>query len=119
MVHRGNKVRQIVRDLGISLYALSKGLNVSRSTIYRYLDDPVLSWKIIYDIGTFIRYDFSKDFPEMPIVDIEKNLLDIANEPDIVYGESVYELRKQLRECREKYMSLLEKYTQLLEKRLP
>lgn len=55
----------------------------------------------------------------MPIVDIEKNLLDIANEPDIVYGESVYELRKQLRECREKYMSLLEKYTQLLEKRLP
>lgn len=72
MMHRGEIVQKIIKDLGINLSVLSNSVGVSRATLYRYFDTPDLSWKIIYDIGMAIRYDFKKDFPEMPLEFIEK-----------------------------------------------
>lgn len=114
MSHRGQALRECIENLGVSITTVSQKLGVSRSTMYNYFGNENLPWSIIYQIGLIINHDFRKEFPEMPIADIEKNeeVADnfiLAEEPD-----TVYELRKKLVQLRDKYMTLLEEHNALL-----
>lgn len=72
MKHRGEIVDNAIRKSGMSLTAVAKALNTSRTSLYRWFDDPNLSLDIIYRVGKIIKYDFSEEINEVPSVKVEE-----------------------------------------------
>lgn len=93
MVHRGEITKKRVKESGVHAVVIHKALNVSRSSLYRFYELANLDLDTILKIGKVIRYDFSKDFPELRNISAEENLS--------------YKI---------KYFALLEKHLEVLEK---
>lgn len=102
--HRGEIVAKKFRNSGLTLNKLKGFLKVSTQTLYNYFAKEDLDYSTIYDIGKVIKYDFSKDFPEMAG-------FYVANEPETKYGPVDIDYK-------ERYIRLLEEYNLLLQKRL-
>lgn len=114
-VHRGQVVRAKLDEIGVKVSKLAQRLDYSRGHMYKLFESENLGYPIIYKIGEVINYDFSHDFPEMPVKRIEQN---IVSEPEEVYGintTNVYELKKAVVFWRDRYYALMEKYIAKLE----
>ena len=114
MTHKGEKVEQIMRQLGISKKDLASKLGVSRNTIFKWLKDPDLTYEKIKRIGDAIDYDFSMLFPDYPYVTRTKHLMLHVNEPESEYT-GLEACQRELEELKEKYYGMLEKYNELIE----
>jgi hypothetical protein len=95
MLHRGEIVEKIVRKSGYSLTKLSSHLGISRNTLYNRFLCSNLSWQFISEVGKFIHYDFTIEFPEL------------KEEPGLMNQNAVSRVEH-------KYIRLLEKYNELL-----
>ena len=116
MTHRGEKVRLRLKDLGVKSVYVQDKIHVAKTTLYKYFNDPDLSWSVIAQIGRSINYDFRRDFPEMPIDVLQKNeSITLIDDDSGEYTEkSAYELRLIATKWKNKYLELLEKYAELL-----
>ncbi|WP_316814809.1 helix-turn-helix domain-containing protein [Pedobacter nyackensis] len=109
----GQVIERAVRADHVGVSELSRKLQVSRRTIYNWFHQETLSLDIICKIGSAIKHDFSKEFPD-----------DFAR----LNGESIYNDRlfmgadtkgeeafsNSVSYWMNKYIRLLEKYNELL-----
>lgn len=105
--HAGSIVESIIRKRGHNLSKLAKYMNISRCTLYNWFEHESLPFDVLLKIGSFINYDFSKEFPEVFSIitenKMDKNLL--QNQP-VDQRDADYWMRK--------YILLLEKYNEIL-----
>lgn len=117
MVLRGEIVKQVVKQSGFKFSEVSKQLHLSRSTLHRRLAEENLDWNLIRQVGKILKYDFSKEFYEMPgelakmgVIEYEQpEFLDAAK------LESLPDCIRELLEMQRKYISLLERHNTFVE----
>lgn len=119
-LNAGKVIERVVRRDHIGISELSRKLHVSRRTIYNWFDQESLSFEIICKIGSAIKHDFSKEFPDdFAHVDNENgnNMhLNFQNgNDDHLMGNSSGSVNYWMN----KYIKLLEKYNELLSHRFP
>ena len=95
--HRGRIVKNIIQKCGYSISKLAEKLKMQRSTLNKKLQNPLLSYELIDNIGQCIFYDFSTHFSDF----------------QSTHQFSIQERKKVILE--QKYTELLEKYKSLLE----
>jgi predicted transcriptional regulator len=59
-MHRGEQVRQAVDNSGVSITRIAKALDVSRRTVYNWMDDPQMDHSRVEQIGKVIKVDFTE-----------------------------------------------------------
>lgn len=64
-MNKGQLVRNRIMQSGMRYQAVADHLGVHRITLAKWLNNPELSLDNIVKIGKIIRYDFSKDIPEI------------------------------------------------------
>lgn len=104
MVNRGKIVKSKLAELGIKIKSLASKLEKSEGYLYQLLDREDLQWEIIRKIGSEIRYDFRRDFPDMPFLD-EYPVLD--SEADS-WEEKLEIYKSEAVRWKNKYFTLLE-----------
>ena len=72
MKHRGEIVSNAIRKSGLSLTAIAKALGTSRTSLYRWLEDPHLSLDTVFKIGKVIKHDFSEEIKELTNLKVEE-----------------------------------------------
>lgn len=125
LIHRGNLVRQKIKDCGWDYIDVYRAIGISQPTFNKRMDDPRLGYKQIKEIGDVISYDFSNDFPEMkPLYEGTES---IAADSKVEYtkqNNNVVDCWKRLEQLTVKYIQVLEEknsiqsaYIDLLDKR--
>lgn len=66
-IHRGELVKQRVEASNEKKSKVAGALGVTTQTLRNYYAKDDLAWDIIRTIGRTIGYDFTNDFPAMPI----------------------------------------------------
>jgi hypothetical protein len=108
MKHRGEIVNERIRQSGLKITKIVGKLNISRSTLYAWIENPQLDWDSILEIGKIINYDFSKDFTEITsTVNVSEPLSDYKK-------TTLPECLKERDEWKDKYISLLESHNLIL-----
>ncbi|MXV51530.1 hypothetical protein GS399_11160 [Pedobacter sp. HMF7647] len=108
--HFGQQVEYRVRKDGYSITNLARELYVNRRSVYNWFNQRYLKPEIIFRIGCVIRYDFSKDFPELFSTE---EFGHIFSKRDTTVSYSGWDQEEEL--WQGKYLVLLEKYQELLE----
>lgn len=108
MDNRGKKVKDIIKNLGVNIKGLAPVLKKNERYVYELLDKPDLSWDIIRKIGNHIKYDFRKDFPDMPF---EYNPLDDDDSRNL---EEPLPLELEAKKWKDKYFKLLEDVSEMM-----
>lgn len=107
-MHRGQLLKNIVRNSGISVTTLVKRVGYSRTTYYNHINNKNLELDILDQYGRALGYDFSKDIPEINQI---KSF--IEREP-----LTIKEAISQRDQWKAKYFELIEKYNSLLEEKV-
>lgn len=105
--HRGEILKNVVKNLGVATKVAAKKAGYSRSAYYKHIEDEDLSLHILLKYGKGLEYDFSKFIPEINSIDYKQ----------IGTPATLKEALKQIDMLKEKYYSLLEKYNKLLEEK--
>lgn len=106
-MHQGQIIEHAVRKNGYNISDLARGLDINRRSVYNYFASPRLKPNLILQIGSILRHDFRKDFPELYTQENEQlHAPKVAKSPVVIIDEEL--------EYKEKYISLLEKYNELL-----
>lgn len=63
--HHGQLVEYRIRRCGYSISTLASELKINRRSLYNFFQRRELNKSQIIKIGNLIRYDFSKDLPEL------------------------------------------------------
>jgi AcrR family transcriptional regulator len=113
LIHRGKILREVVDkycDMNkVTITSLSHAVGINQSTIYRHFEKDDLPYHIILKYGKAMRYDFSKEFPDMT------EALDMLSDGEVEYGSiDLSTCKKQLEHWQNKYINLLEKHNELL-----
>ena len=109
-IHRGEVLKKVVSDSGMSIKEIAKRAKLGRTTYYRHIENADLSYKLLEVYGTVLKHDFSAEFPEMD----PDNYLDTM--PSFKEPKTLPEAKKQIEYWRRKYIQVLEKYNSQLEK---
>ncbi len=123
--HRGEVVKRVIRDIGMTITRVAKkmdgGKGISMKSVYNHLENPSLSYEWIVKYGRVLKYDFTKEFPEiMPylqemhassLIEDARTLKDeltagLLRELDTWKSEA-FRLSKELTQCKEDYYKLL------------
>lgn len=110
--HRGEVLRQVVNESGLSITEVTRRARYSRSSYYNHAEDPELPLEVLERYGRALKHDFSEEFPQINSLRLE--------EEEIEYGrpDTFEKALQELDRYREKYYALLEKYNKLLEKNM-
>lgn len=109
MPHKGEILEVIARKKSRSLSELADKMDYDRATLYRHFKDPDLSDTIILHYAKALKYDFSKEFPDLA------SYTNLLQEPLGEYTPlTISEALKQVDYWRTKYIDLLEKHNALL-----
>jgi transcriptional regulator with XRE-family HTH domain len=104
--HRGEFVKQKCLDSGISQLKIAKSCGVARNTVINWFETAKLPLDKILKVGKVIKYDFTRDFPEM---------LNVVREDQEDYGNKAFSrLREEAETWKNKYLDLLEQHNLLL-----
>lgn len=101
--HRGLIVKQRIEESFLPKEKIATYIGYTRAHLYNFFEKPDLSFDIIRRIGEVIKYDFTIDFTDMPILE-EAPKIHIKQLPDVSAAE-----------CLEKYAELHARYLRLLE----
>lgn len=115
MQHRGHIVKQVIQNNGYSLKWVADQMHKSQSTLSIQLGYEQLPWKYIHEIGNIIKYDFRKEFPEMPLLSSEGGYLAEEQRAEYITLQNRDSWRGQYHLLKEAYLDVLQKYTALLE----
>ena len=91
MASRGEIVKQVVQDSGVSVTRVAEKIGISRSQLYVDFSDPEMSFDRILAIGKVLKHDFSKDFKEL-----SSGLISLVNEEPAPYVAELNHCRDQL-----------------------
>ncbi|SDT05241.1 hypothetical protein SAMN05216490_2380 [Mucilaginibacter mallensis] len=108
--HRGQIVEMVIRREGYSISELARLAKVNRRSVYYWFNQQFLKTEIIYQIGVYIKHDFSIEFPHIFKSDDFKQLntfgnLNIVKNPEVNTDAEYW---------KNKYLEILEKYNDLL-----
>ncbi|WP_305005294.1 helix-turn-helix domain-containing protein [Hymenobacter aranciens] len=95
MESRGEIVRKVIKDSGLSITRIAEKIHISRNQLYLDFSNPEMSFDRILAIGQVLGYDFSMHFKEL----VNKP----SSQPE---DESV--AMKKLLECQGKLISAME-----------
>ncbi len=103
MKHRGEILREAVRQSGLTAKEITEKTKISHTRLYRMYKDPYVSFDELILLGKALRYNFASDFPELSAdsatpMEIEENI-----NYKIKYYELLEEHLKMLREKMENY----------------
>lgn len=104
-VHIGALLEKIVKGSDISVEALTRKLNYSRTTYYNHIRNKDLPLDILMRYGRVLGYDFSQDIPEMAEMENALNTRPL----------SIEEAVRQRETWRTRYYDLLERFNTYLE----
>jgi len=99
-MHKGQVIKRVVKESGISITQLAAKLGKSRQWLYNVFDSDQVSFDAILEIGKVLHYDFSSDFKQLKKY--------VISEPSNIAEEESVNYWKQ------KYIDLLEEYNKLL-----
>jgi hypothetical protein len=107
MTSRGEIVKKVVQESGVSVTRVAQEIGISRAQLYVDFSNPEMSYDRIIAIGKFLRHDFSQDFKDIPNGFITLEIGD----------GSPYEgaVGRQLSECRDKLMTMQEQLIDALQ----
>lgn len=109
----GQVIERTVRADHIGVSELSRKLQVSRRTIYNWFHQERLSLDIICKIGSAIKHDFSKEFPDdFARLNGENSYNDNLYMGGVGNSDEAY--ANSVNYWMNKYINLLEKYNELL-----
>jgi lambda repressor-like predicted transcriptional regulator len=111
--HRGQIIEMVIRREGYSISELARLAKVNRRSIYYWFNQQYLKTEIIYQIGIYIKHDFSIEFPHIFKPEDFKQLNTFGS-ISIVKNSSQERLDSEY--WKDKYLDILEKYNQLLVK---
>ncbi|MBK1442216.1 hypothetical protein JHJ32_19625 [Parapedobacter sp. ISTM3] len=106
--HYGQILEHVIRSNGFNISELSRLLNVNRRSIYNWFNMPRIRPEIIFKIGCALRYDFSKEFPELFRPEEFSKKICLRN------PEKTAALDRSGDRWEHKYIALLEKYNEML-----
>jgi predicted transcriptional regulator len=98
MIHRGKILAKAIEETKTSKVELAKYLRVTRPTLDTYIRTQLLNLDVLLSAGKFMRYDFSREIPELSTAEQKREAEENLN-------------------FKFKYFELLEKYTHLLEEK--
>lgn len=109
MQHKGEILQKVVAKRMPNKSELAKLLGYNRSAIYRHYADPELDDGIILKYAKALKYDFSREFPEL------NTYTNTLHEPLADYKPiTLSEALKEVDHWRRKYIELLERHNDLL-----
>lgn len=110
--HRGELLRQIIAESGLTKTSVAEKAGFSRSSYYNHITEPDLSLEILLKYGKVLKYNFIEEFPELikNVVEESSTKYTLDSKP-----ETIEEAIHQLNIWKEKYFELLEKYQTALE----
>lgn len=91
MASRGETVKKVVQESGLSITTLAKKINISRAQLYLDFGNPEMSWDRILAIGKVLKHDFSQEFK-----DLSAGLINLVNEEPAPYVRELHECRGRL-----------------------
>jgi hypothetical protein len=100
MAHRGEIVKKVVQDSGLSVTRVADKIRISRAQLYIDFANPEMSFDRILAIGKLLKHDFSGEFKEL-----SSSLVSLVNEETTPFASA-------LNDCRDK---LLETQAQLID----
>lgn len=65
MKHRGEILREAVRQSGLTAKEITEKTKISHTRLYRMYKDPYVSFDELILLGKALRYNFANDFPEL------------------------------------------------------
>lgn len=99
MKHRGEILREAVRQSGLTAKEITEKTKISHTRLYRMYKDPYVSFDELILLGKALRYNFANDFPELNEDGTSLN----EPEDNINYKAKYYELLEEhLKVLREK-----------------
>jgi hypothetical protein len=105
--HAGKLIESIIRRQGHNISKLARYMKISRCTLYNWFEQDNLPFDVLIKIGSYINYDFSKEFPEVFSLNqdnkIDRQVLDKQPGDN---GDVDHWMRK--------YILLLERYNECL-----
>ncbi|QNL51697.1 hypothetical protein H8S90_09045 [Olivibacter sp. SDN3] len=108
--HYGEIIEKVMRRNGYSISEAARTMKVNRRSVYNWFDQPKLKDNLIFKIGCALRYDFSKEFPELfTTEDFQKAFSNTQ-----VKRTNVVDELEKTNYWKDKYISLLEKYNAML-----
>ncbi len=111
-LNRGQILATAVEASGLNKADVARKAGYSRSSYYKHIADPQLSFAILMAYGKALHRDFTVEFPEMP----HYTLVAEPGRPakEVTLEEAVFE-RDQ---WRDKYYDLLDRYARIIEEKL-
>lgn len=109
IINNDGLIERVVRNK-ISISELSRILDVSRTSIYNWFQQPQLSLDIVCKIGYVIDYDFGNDFPDAFAKAGDRIMANLVKEK---MDDAQY-YTNSVQYWMNKYITLLEKHTELL-----
>ncbi len=106
MQHRGELLKEAIKDSGVPLTRIVKKLNKSRRWLYNQFLLPDVPLDILIEIGRIIHVDFSNKVQQLK--PDSKNSFLFLDGSEEGYGNNSAQFWK------DKYMALLEEYTNVL-----
>lgn len=91
MASRGEIVKKVVQESGLSISRLAQKINISRAQLYLDFANPEMSFDRILAIGKVLKHDFSQELKELPA-----DLVNLVNEEPASYVRELQECRGQL-----------------------
>lgn len=99
MKHRGEILREAVRQSGLTAKEITEKTKISHTRLYRMYKDPYVSFDELILLGKALRYNFANDFPELS----NEGISPVEIEENINYKVKYYELLEEhLKVLREK-----------------
>jgi hypothetical protein len=98
MKHRGEILREAVRQSGLTAKEITEKTKISHTRLYRMYKDPYVSFDELILLGKALRYNFANDFPELNEDGTPLNEPEDTTNYKVKYYELLEEHLKVLRE---------------------
>jgi hypothetical protein len=111
MASRGEIVKKVVQESGLSISRLAQKINISRAQLYLDFANPEMSWDRILAIGKVLKHDFSEEFK-----DLTGTLVSLVNEEPNSYVRELQDCRGQLVEVQSQLIQAMKSLAHYREK---
>lgn len=128
MVHIGGKIKQLVKERGLTVSEFARRINTSRENVYGIYKRKTLDTGLLLKINQVLQYDFFQSFQSgsvelhedqeiYAVNDMKKSqlqeLIGILQNDKKALKSQLAALSKELENLKEKYDELKEKYSLL------
>jgi hypothetical protein len=103
MTSRGEIVKRVVHESGISVTWLARQIGISRQSLYLDFSNPEMSFDRILAIGRVLRHDFSADLKDLPV-----GIVQLTSAPPPVTSAQLQDCQAKLLDVQGQLISTLQ-----------